>query len=905
MKLHLNESLFESWGYKSDPETVSELIGSKVVYHATYKPYWEEIKKEGFIKPGKHQNWSISQSYIYLSKDYYNALSYAETAEDVPEELLNQIVVLEIDADKLDVDHLDPDHNQVYDYDGEVQLEDPLTWVELQYDLPIPVSAVKKVHDESELDEAIETADDLLDYIKSNFNISDYYSEGQSYILPDGEFLNLQDGVHIGIDDTLYNEGLIKGDPYFSGKLVLIDNYNSIRISDGKYVSSDPYVELPKKLPTNAQLKSLLDFLDSLNDKSIWIGVRDNKSVGVSYNLETTLPEQVIKNIKRFYSSGILYESVERIEESIKPTHHQMTYYNAKAALQNYILKYGKIDGPFELYYNFRLTPDEIKDILSYALDNKMIDEYQKDQILNNLGIKEDQVDEAISVPGVPDKPTAQDKFRYYWEIESRAIKQPEDLLRKFKNKFPNQYDIWGETFEWMLEHNEKSFIEPQNYALYLEYDLDINWGYIAIVEFKDRYQESLNEATLDITSRLNKILDKIDSADYTPDDYEAAIYSEVANELRPAGYNNDTIQKVVDIYIAQQEERLQTLTEVYPQKNESKSDFINRFMRVTAEEYPDVKQRYAIALSYWNKKNLKEDFKTDLDFYIAGGYSIKDFSEDTQDFINSHTQITTWPLYRFDSLISKNLTLGSEIQLDDFKSFSMSEKGRDRVWEDIQENEKDTSNYCLLKTSGRVRCFNIKKYSSNTNYSYQDEVLARGRFKIIKIDEWKGVLQYTITQSNDQMSEAYLDPEEKFWDYRTKEVDGDQYIDETRNEISWVRDLLDDPEYYEQRKGYTARIVEMTPEEYFKHCAELFGNSVENQKRQTSADKDTLDHLTQVITKYKKRFPIPFINIKDRTQEGRHRMYVLGELLGWDKKFPVLIIQDINNVRVPGKEIK
>lgn len=678
MKLHLNESLFESWwddeisSFK-EPETVSELIGSKVVYHATYKPYWEEIKKEGFIKPGKHQNWNISQSYIYLSKDYYNALSYAETAEDVPEELLNQIIVLEITADKLDVDHLDPDHNQVYDYDGEVQLEDPLTWVELQYDLPIPVSAVKKVHDESELDEGVE--------------------------------------------------------------------------------------------------------------------------------------------------------------------HHQMTYYNAKAALQNYIFKYGRIDGSFELYYNFRLTPSEIKDILSYALDSKMINEYQKDQVLNNLGIKEDQIDEAISVPGVPDKPTAEDKYRYFWELEFNTLKTKEDLLRRFKMRFPEQYEIWGETIEYMIEHDQNTMSEPQDWAIQVYYDLEDHWGYVCVIEFKTRFEDILNE--------------------------------------------------------------------VYPNKGESKEDFISRFMKETKSEYPDIKQRYAIALSYWNKKNLKEDFKTDLDLYIAGGYSIKDFSEDTQDFINNHTQITTWPLYRFDSLIPKNLTLGSEIQLDGFKSFSRSEKGRDRVWEDIQENEKDISNYCLLKTSGRVRCFDIKKYSSNTNYSYQDEVLARGWFKIVKIDEWEGVLQYTVTQSNDQMSEAYLDPEEKFWDYRTKEVDGDQYIDETRNEISWVRDLLDDPEYYEQRKGYTARIIEMTPEEYFEECAKIFGNSVENQKRQTAADKDTLDHLTQVITKYKKRFPIPFINIKDRTQEGRHRMYVLGELLGWDKKFPVLIIQDVDNIRVPGKEIK
>ena len=69
-------------------------------------------------------------------------------------------MVLEIDADKLNVDHLDPDYNQVYDYDSEAQIEYPSTWVELQYDLPIPVSAVKKVHDESKLDESIETVED-------------------------------------------------------------------------------------------------------------------------------------------------------------------------------------------------------------------------------------------------------------------------------------------------------------------------------------------------------------------------------------------------------------------------------------------------------------------------------------------------------------------------------------------------------------------------------------------------------------------------------------------------------------------------------------------------------------------------------------------------------------------------
>lgn len=339
--------------------------------------------------------------------------------------------------------------------------------------------------------------------------------------------------------------------------------------------------------------------------------------------------------------------------------------------------------------------PETVQNFMYYSVNAANNQRYPENEVTLKKGqVPHDltgSMKEALTEDlNVPDKPSAQDKFRYYWEIESRAIKQPEDLLRKFKNKFPNQYYIWGELFEWMVEHNEESVVEPQNYALYLEYDLDTNWGYIALVEFKTRYQESLNE--------------------------------------------------------------------VYPQKNETKSDFINRFMRVTAKEYPNVKQRYAVANSYWDKH-------------------------------------------------SKN--------------------------------------------------------------------------------------------------EAYLDPEEKFWDYRTKEVQPGKYIDTSRSEIGWVDNLIHNIKYFEQNKGVTARIIDMTPEEYFEECANLFHNSVDFQKKQVAADTGTIEHLTDVIKKFGKRFPIPYINIANNSQEGRHRMYVLGELFGWDKAVPVLIIQAVNNVRVPGKELK
>ena len=46
-----------------------------------------------------------------------------------------------------------------------------------------------------------------------------------------------------------------------------------------------------------------------------------------------------------------------------------------------------------------------------------------------------------------------------------------------------------------------------------------------------------------------------------------------------------------------------ESLNEVYPNKGESKKDFISRFMSVTKDEYPNLKQRFAIANSYWERR--------------------------------------------------------------------------------------------------------------------------------------------------------------------------------------------------------------------------------------------------------------------------------------------------------------
>ena len=147
-------------------------------------------------------------------------------------------------------------------------------------------------------------------------------------------------------------------------------------------------------------------------------------------------------------------------------------------------------------------------------------------------------------------------------------------------------------------------------------------------------------------------------------------------------------------------------------------------------------------------------------------------------------------------------------------------------------------------------------------------------------------------------IEEDYLDDEEKFWDYHTANISGNQVFDETTQESSYGKRFLDLAKSGKSdSKGRKAKIIKMTPMQYFEGCALGFGTSVQSQIRQVKNDKGTLDLLNDVIDKYHKRFPITYLDFSGTTfgQEGRHRMYVAGERYGWGTKFPVLVIYSGN----------
>lgn len=137
------------------------------------------------------------------------------------------------------------------------------------------------------------------------------------------------------------------------------------------------------------------------------------------------------------------------------------------------------------------------------------------------------------------------------------------------------------------------------------------------------------------------------------------------------------------------------------------------------------------------------------------------------------------------------------------------------------------------------------------------------------------------------------------FYDYRTGDVQGSDVVDLHRTGMPYYDDfLLGDNktlDYLKNKKNLVGEVVMMSPDEYFQACSDYgFPNShpsVEKLKQQRSADKKTIQHLKSVLTVAKKKFPMPMLNKADNGQEGLHRMFVIGEMFGWDHKVPVLVV--------------
>lgn len=97
MKIHKISKLDKSKGNASNKLEIPEFL-----YHATYKALVKKIMQKGLGGQTRKNYEDSADGIVYLAYDPYQAESYAEMSDMVPESWIDNIVILQISTNGLD-----------------------------------------------------------------------------------------------------------------------------------------------------------------------------------------------------------------------------------------------------------------------------------------------------------------------------------------------------------------------------------------------------------------------------------------------------------------------------------------------------------------------------------------------------------------------------------------------------------------------------------------------------------------------------------------------------------------------------------------------------------------------------------------------------------------------------------
>lgn len=161
------------------------------------------------------------------------------------------------------------------------------------------------------------SAAQLDTYLQQNYG-SDKPMSGSIYIAPNGKFLDSSDD-HANLVFTLVDNNFLKkaknyksladedGFVFVDGE-VLAELLDYVRCNDS--LRDWAYISLPEKPITNAQCRSILEWLDKcIYSKSFKnIEVTTNYA-SHNYQLDEYTSDDIVQRIKRYYASNRFYES--------------------------------------------------------------------------------------------------------------------------------------------------------------------------------------------------------------------------------------------------------------------------------------------------------------------------------------------------------------------------------------------------------------------------------------------------------------------------------------------------------------------------------------------------------------------------------------------------------------------
>ena len=233
--------------------------------------------------------------------------------------------------------------------------------------------------------------------------------------------------------------------------------------------------------------------------------------------------------------------------------------------------------------------------------------------------------------------------------VEDAQIDVPENLINEFERRLKNEHikivkkeksSFPGYSYEYAVESYQNSFaanlkkiakwFDDQDYLM--SYSTKHNGRYDAdtgkIILHKRITGDSMKDAK---EVRYQGYIIQ----EYHPlhDDPEGDGYIISKNGIIVGGA--DSIDEAIK-KINRKELKRDSINDVDPRSGESKEDFIARFMKETKNEYPDEKQRLAVAYSYWEKKGRDSISDSRInDLYLNGKVS----NSDLQNLVDKLTK--------------------------------------------------------------------------------------------------------------------------------------------------------------------------------------------------------------------------------------------------------------------------
>lgn len=228
------------------------------------------------------------------------------------------------------------------------------------------------------------------------------------------------------------------------------------------------------------------------------------------------------------------------------------------------------------------------------------------------------------------------------------------------------------------------------------------------------------------------------------------------------------------------------SINDVEPRKNESKEDFISRFMSETKEEYPDEKQRLAVAYSYWNKKNV-DDGKV---ITINNGTKIVQVGEKGKTYAEKDGNV--WYVKRkgrilqrvnteieAKSLVEESARMGDEEV--DIENLSKSEKEKLRRKEENKREERESDSYDkqIEFLRNKIKELEMQKAQiRDTDYSKK----TRQGYDVIEMYRDGGRIHAIVKRQNDYVVALGYDESDGTW------AQG-RYVDKYENALATLKE--------------------------------------------------------------------------------------------------------------------